>query len=497
VRANQKRLIVTVAVLIVAAVVLLIPRAPAPEGANFLERVAANIRLGLDIQGGALLEYQMLTDAPAAEQGDLAERVIGVLRRRLDAAGFTEATVEKVSTAITFGEEVPPVRVRVQIPGITDIERAEALVGQTGRLYFADVLDIQTSPSTPTAEGITPLELSRRRLQDAEPYWLKHMHFEETNRWYYVSPKINVANRYLELDGSEVTEARSQINPQPSPGQGRYMVTLRFSSEGARVFRDITESKAAYPAQDNRKLLAIILDDRVIIAPVVQSAIRDGNAVIEGLTSLDEAREVAILVGSGNLPVELASFNKQVLSPTLGRDIIMTSLWAGLGGLAIIMIYMVVFYGKIGMVANFALLYNSLLLFGVLSVTGSILTLPGIAGIILTIGTTVDGNVLIFERMKEELRLGKTPENAVDGAFSKVTWTIFDANLTTVLAGLVLLYFGTGTVKGFATTLIIGVLGAMFTNLVVSRAMLVGFAHTIDPRRYVARVAEAEGSDAR
>ncbi len=494
-RANQKRLIIIVAVLIAAALVLIIPRGPAPEGANFLERVAANIRLGLDIRGGALLEYQMLTEAPVAEQADLAERVIGVLRRRLDAAGFTEATVEKVSTAIEFGEDVPNVRIRVQIPGITDIERAEALVGQTGRLYFADVLDVQTSSVMPDSAEITPLELSRRRLQDAEPYWLKHLHFEETNRWYYVSPKINVANRYVELDGSLVTEARAQVNPQPSPGQGRYMVTLRFSSEGATVFRDVTQSKVGYAVGDNRKLLAIILDDRVIIAPVVQSAITDGNAVIEGLTNLDEAREVAILVGSGNLPVELASFNKQVLSPTLGRDIINTSLWAGLVGLAIIMIYMVVFYGKVGLVADIALLYNSLLLFGVLSITGSILTLPGIAGIILTIGTTVDGNVLIFERMKEELRLGKTPENAVDGAFSKVTWTIFDANLTTVLAGLVLLYFGTGTVKGFATTLIIGVLGAMFTNLVVSRALLVGFAHTINPKRYVSRTVEAEGSD--
>lgn len=143
------------------------------------------------------------------------------------------------------------------------------------------------------------------------------------------------------------------------------------------------------------------------------------------------------------------------------------------------MIYMVLVYGLMGLVADVALLYNSLLLFGMLALTGSILTLPGIAGIILTIGMTVDGNILIFERIKEELRVGKTPENAVDSAFNKVFWTIFDANLTTILAGLVLLYFGTGTVKGFAVTLIIGVLGAMFTNLVASRTMLVGMAGSI------------------
>jgi preprotein translocase subunit SecD len=244
-----------------------------------------------------------------------------------------------------------------------------------------------------------------------------------------------------------------------------------------------------------KKRLAIVLDDRVIIAPLVQSQISDGNAVIEGLDSIEEAREVSILVGSGNLPVDLASFNKRVLSPTLGKDIINSSLWAGVAGIIIIMIYMVVFYKKMGLVADLALLYNAILLFGMISLTGSILTLPGIAGIVLTIGMTVDGNVLIFERIKEELRLGKTPENAIDSAFSKVVWTIFDANLTTILAGLVLYYFGTGTVKGFAITLIIGVLGAMFTNIVVSRTVLTGMAGSLKPHRYVE--VETEGRDAR
>ncbi|WP_259459778.1 protein translocase subunit SecD [Mesotoga sp. HF07.pep.5.2.highcov] len=273
------------------------------------------------------------------------------------------------------------------------------------------------------------------------------------------------------------------------------MVSLKFSSEGAKTFRDITSVKSTYADTDMKKRLAIVLDDRVIIAPLVQSQISDGNAVIEGLNSIEEAKEVSILVGSGNLPVDLASFNKRVLSPTLGRDIINSSLWAGVAGIVIIMIYMVVFYKKMGIVADIALLYNAVLLFGMISLTGSILTLPGIAGIVLTIGMTVDGNVLIFERIKEELRLGKTPENSIDSAFSKVVWTIFDANLTTILAGLVLFYFGTGTVKGFAVTLIIGVVGAMFTNIVVSRTVLTGMAGSLKPHRYVE--VETEGRDAR
>ena len=184
------------------------------------------------------------------------------------------------------------------------------------------------------------------------------------------------------------------------------MVSLKFNSEGSRTFREITSVKSTYTDTDIRKRLAIVLDENVIIAPLVKTQISDGNAVIEGLNSLDEAKEVSILVGSGNLPVELSAFNKRVLSPTLGRDIINASLWAGIGGLILIMIYMLVIYGKMGIVADIALLYNGVLLMGMVSLTGSILTLPGIAGIVLTIGMTVDGNVLIFERIKEELQLG-------------------------------------------------------------------------------------------
>jgi preprotein translocase subunit SecD len=500
-RANQKRLIVTVVVLIAALLPLLIPHGSAPSESSFFDKIAANIKLGLDIKGGALLEYQMVTDVSRDEMNALADRVIEVLRTRLDAAGFTEATVEKITAGISFGEDIPPVRVRVQIPGITDVSRAESLVGKTGKLYFADVLAIETSSSMPPIPAGMSLEISRRKLQGAEPFWLKDLHFGEfsggvqNNTWYFVSPKISVGASYAELDGSVVTEAKSLVNSQPRPGQGRFMVSLRFSSEGARIFREVTAIKATYADSDMKKRLAIILDDRVIIAPLVQTQIGDGNAVIEGLNTIDEAREVAILVGSGNLPVELSSFNKRVLSPTLGRDIINASLWAGLAGLALIMIYMVVIYKNMGLVADLALLYNAILLLGMVSLTGSILTLPGIAGIVLTIGMTVDGNVLIFERIKEELRIGKTPENAIDSAFSKVVWTIFDANLTTILAGLVLFYFGTGTVKGFAVTLVIGVLGAMFTNIIVSRTVLTGMAGSLKPERFVKVGQTSEGRD--
>ena len=491
-RSNQKRLIVVILVLLGALLALLIPHGSAPEGSSFLDKVASNINLGLDIKGGALLEYQMSTDIEDAQQlSDIADRVVEVLRRRLDAAGFTEATVEKVTTAIQFTEDIPPVRIRVQIPGITDIDKAEQLVGTTGKLYFADVLEITENSEEPSIPSSLNLEVSKRRLAGAEPYYLKDIDFgdyyngAENNVWYLISPKINVGTKYLELGGNGITDAKSQVNPNPQPGQGKFMVSLTFSRDGAETFRDITASKANLSESDIKKRLAIVLDESVIIAPIVSSTISNGEAVIEGIQTLDEAKNVAILVASGNLPVELEPYNRQILSPTLGRDVINASLWAGIAGLLIVMIYMFIIYGKVGLVADVALIYNSLVLFAAISITGSTLTLPGIAGIVLTIGMTVDGNILINERIKEELRLGKTPENAIDSAFSKVFWTIFDANITTILTGLVLFYFGTGTVKGFAITLIIGILGAMFTNLVTSRTMLVAMGPSINPHKYV------------
>jgi len=416
-RANQKRLIISVIVLILALLPLLIPHGGA-EGGTFLSKIAANIRLGLDIKGGALLEYQMVTQAPKEEL---------------------------VTAKIEYGQDIPPVRVRVEIPGITDIEKAERLIGSTGKLYFADVLDIETGEATPQIPSDLLFEVSKRKLQGAEPYWLRDIHFGKLENgvrnqtWFLISPKVLVGTQFMELNGSSVTDAQPGVNPKPRPGQGKFMVTLKFNSEGANAFYKITAEKASYTSGDVKNRLAIVLDDRVIIAPGVDEPISGGSAVITGLQTIDEAKEVAILVGSGNLPVELASFNKQILSPTLGRDIIMAALWAGIAGLIVVMIYMVIFYGIMGLVADIALVYNGLLLFGLLSATGSILTLPGIAGIILTIGTTVDGN----------------------------------------------LYFGTGTVKGFAITLILGVIGAMFTNLVVSRTMLTGMSGSIKPARYV------------
>jgi preprotein translocase subunit SecD len=225
----------------------------------------------------------------------------------------------------------------------------------------------------------------------------------------------------------------------------------------------------------------------------VNTKITDNAAVIEGIDDLQEARNIAALINSGNLPVNLVKYQERTLGPTLGRDIVNTIINAGIIGLIVVMVYMIAFYGWMGVVADLALVYNAILLMGILSWTDAILTLPGIAGIILTFGTTVDGNVIIYERIKDELRLGRPPVTAVNFGFDKAFWTLFDANLTTALAGIVLYYFSTGTVRGFAVTLIIGVLGAMFTNLVVSRTILSSSHKFINPDKFRKNAVQEKG----
>jgi len=294
----------------------------------------ALMKIMLDIEGGAILDYQMVTQAPKEELNSLADRVVEVLRRRLDAAGFAGTTVEKVTTKIENSQDIPPVLIRVKILGITNIEKAERLIGSTGKLYFADVLDIETGEATPQIPSDLLFEVSKRKLQGAEPYWLRDIRFGKLENgirnqtWYLISPKVLVGTQFMELNGSSVTKAQPGVNPNPRPGQGKFMVTLKFNIEGANAFYKITAEKASYTSGDVKNRLAIVLDDRVIIAPGVNEPISGGSAVITGLQTIDEAKEVAILVGTGNLPVELAFFNKQILSPTLDRNIIMATFWA-------------------------------------------------------------------------------------------------------------------------------------------------------------------------
>lgn len=465
-KAHRVRVIISVLVILTALLMFFWPSNENVENSGVLKYLS-NIKLGLDIQGGSMLEYDMKLDE-GTDPNEIIDNVILVLRKRLDAAGYTEAVVTKVVS----GNKI---RVRVEIPGITDVETAEKLIGSRGKLYFAEVIEVQTSDVKPNVSRnkYVVINGNEEELYD----YVRDMYDETT--WYKVKKYFTFGAEPFEFTGAEVIDANADINTRD---QG-FKVNLKFSSQGSKKFELVTGNLIG-------KRLAIILDNRVIIAPTVNQKITGGSAEITGIQSIDEARNVSALIKAGNLPVDLIKFQERTTGPTLGRDVVETIIKAGLLGLLVVMVYMIAFYGWMGVVADIALLFNSMLLLGILAGTNAILTLPGLAGIILTFGTTVDGNVIIYERIKEELRHGRPPLTAVRFGFDKAFWTLFDANLTTVLAGVVLYYFATGTVRGFAITLIIGTLGSMFTNLVVSRSILESTSHLINVKKYQKAAAE-------
>ncbi|HOO73884.1 MAG TPA: protein translocase subunit SecD [Tepiditoga sp.] len=465
-RARQIRLILTIAVIVVALLGLVIPKA---SGNNFtgISKILSNVKLGLDIKGGSLLEYNLKLDEETKAQ-DIIDNVVYVLRKRLDAAGYTEASVSKIIS----GNKI---RVRVEIPGISDTKKAEELVGSRGKLYFGQVMETKTSDVKPTISRNKIVEVNGTSIELYD--YVQSLNDPLT--WYRVKTVFEIGENPFQITGSDVIDAKASVNSQ----KGGFLVSLKFNSDGAKEFALATGNLI-------NERLAIVLDDKVIIAPTVNSRISDGNAVIENITSVTEAQNVAALIKGGNLPVDLVKFQERTLGPTLGADIVSTIVKAGIIGLAIVMVYMIFIYGWMGVVADIALLYNTFMLLGIMGWTGAILTLPGIAGIILTFGTTVDGNIIIYERIKEELRSGKPSLTSVKFGFEKAFWTLFDANLTTVLAGIVLYYFSTGVVRGFAVTLVIGVLGSMFTNLVVSRIIMESSAHLINTKKYYDKSAQ-------
>jgi preprotein translocase subunit SecD len=246
---------------------------------------------------------------------------------------------------------------------------------------------------------------------------------------------------------------------------GRPNVILEFDEEGAKLFEQATTKNVG-------QILAITLDGQEISTPVVQEPIPSGEASIVGQFSVEDAQRLALLLRSGALPVEVKILENRSIGPTLGKDSINRSLKAGIAGLCLILIFMVVIYKWFGLVADLALLICMLLMMGGMAILNATLTLPGIAGIVLTIGMAVDANILIFERIKEELQMDKTFRASIEAGFSKAFVAIFDANVTTLIAAIALLYFGSGPIRGFAVTLSIGIVVSMFTALVVTKLVL-------------------------
>lgn len=364
-------------------------------------------------------------------------QALETIRNRIDQFGVAEPTIQKQ------GQN----RIIVELPGVKDPDRATELIGRTAVLEFKMVNE-SVSPQDAMA-GFLPddLMLAYQRVLDPETG-------QEVGRTPYVLTKVTP------LSGNRLVDAEVRINSE----RGDPYVGIKFDPEGARIFADLT-------ARNVGNRMAIVLDGNVYSAPVINERIGGGEASISGRFTMEDARDLAIVLRSGSLPAPVEIIENRTVGPTLGQDSIDKGVRAGLSGLVLVLLFMIAYYRLSGVIANVALIVNVIILLGMLAYFGATLTLPGIAGIILTIGMAVDANVLIFERIREELGKGATPRNAIQAGYDKVFSTIFDANITTLIAAVVLFQFGSGPVKGFAITLSIGILASMFTAIVCTRVV--------------------------
>lgn len=358
------------------------------------------------------------------------------IRNRVDQFGVSEPTIQ------AQGER----RILIQLPGIKDADRAIKLIGKTARLEFK-LLDESISAET-ALNGTIPdgAEILYKREENPETG-------EVTKTPYLVKKKIVLTGETL--SGADVRYDSEFNEPY---------VAITFNSIGAMIFQEITRENV-------RKRLAIVLDDNIYSAPVIQEEIAGGRAQITGQFSTEEARDLAIILRAGALPAPVVILENRTVGPSLGRDSIEQGVRSILVGGILVMVFIIFYYKLSGLVAVMALLLNLVLMLGALAYFGAALTLPGIAGMLLTVGMAIDANVLIFERIREEVRVGKTVRAAIEAGYAKALSTIVDANLTTFIAAIVLFQFGTGPVKGFAITLCIGIVASMFTAVFVSRTV--------------------------
>ena len=354
---------------------------------------------------------------------------IEIVRRRIDETGVREPTIQRQ------GDN----RIVVQLPGINNPERMKEILGKTARLTFR-LVDQNASPGGDIPPGSEVL-LSEETGPNGEPV-----------RRYVVRKRIMVS-------GENLTDA------QPTFQDGQPVVSFTFDTVGAKRFGEATQENVGRP-------FAIVLDGKVISAPVIREPILGGQGVISGDFTVQEANDLALLLRAGALPAPLTIVEERTVGPGLGADSVRAGELAAILAMVAVICFMVLFYGTFGALADIALIANLILIMGALSGLQATLTLPGIAGIVLTLGMAVDANVLVFERIREEARNFKNVLSAVDAGYRRALTTIFDANITTLIAALLLYYFGSGPVRGFAVTLAIGLVTSMFTAIMVTRLMV-------------------------
>lgn len=400
----------------------------------------------------AALAYK-ISDKEAKRLVDsAADQALETIRNRIDQFGVAEPTIQRQ------GEN----EIVVQLPGIKDPKRAIDLIGKTALLEFKLVDD------EPPAAAEFPTYI---RTDEEEEFFKKfkakippddEILFQRTvdKETGVVRKRPYLLKKKALMTGDYLSEARVSIDQRFNEPY----VSLTFNAAGAKLFEDIT-------GEYTKKRLAIILDNNVYSAPVIQERIGGGNAQITGSFTMQDAKDLAIVLKAGALPAPLKMIQNLTVGPSLGRDSIEAGKRTGIIAFLLVVVFMAFYYKKSGVIADFALVLNIILLLGAMGALNATLTLPGIAGIILAIGMAVDSNVLMFERMRDELRAGKTPRAAVDSGYDKAFLTIVDSHVTTLITAAVLFQFGTGPIKGFAVTLSIGIAINLFTALIGTKSV--------------------------
>ena len=399
-------------------------------------------------------DYPVLEEISAEGRGKYQKIILGIVQRQADYLKryAVDQALETIRNRVDqFGVSEPDIspqgsnRILIQLPGIKDPQRALRLIGRTALLEFKLVDDEHSLQ-----------EALKGNVPEGDIILYQKQEKPETGRTIKV-PFLLVKKTLMTGEVLKNAQVRFDNFNQP-------YVALEFDPRGAKMFDRIT-------AKNVKKRLAIILDDNVYSAPVIQERISGGSAQITGSFDENEARDLVIVLRAGALPAPVKILENRSVGPSLGKDLIDKGLKSIIIGGILVVLFMVTYYKISGTIADVALILNLILIMGALAGLRATLTLPGIAGIILTIGMAVDANVLVFERIREELRSGKTPRAAIDGGYSRAFLTIMDANITTLIAAVVLFQFGTGPVKGFAVTLSIGIVASLFTALFVSRVI--------------------------
>lgn len=461
---KQRSVLALIFVLIIAAITVI---------------VTLPTRLGLDLQGGSQLTIQVKTTPtiPKIDQGML-EAVRRIVENRVNGLGVSEALVQ------TVGED----QILVQLPGVNDPQQAERVLGGTAKLEFREQL--------PGTEAQLAIERQLQQELLAKQAALKTTPNEAAFKENQAALKrsneaISKLYKSSELGGSNLKDAQAQ------PSGNEWNVALRFDTRGGELFCELTKNLAG-----TGRTLGIFLDERMISSPVVgvefaQTGITGGNAVIQGRFTAQEANDLGVQLRGGALPVPVEIIENRTVGASLGKDSIQSSITAGIGGLVLVLIFMIAYYRLPGVIADIALLIYALLTWAAFVLLGVTLTLPGIAGFVLSIGMAVDANVLIFERTREELRAGKTLYRSVESGFYRAFSSILDGNVTTLIACAALFYLGAGLVKGFAVTLALGVAVSMFTAITCSRTLMLvvlGFPQLRKPEWFCPNLSKTANS---